>query len=170
MTRSLAPLPFHDQVGPEVDVLDAQARTFEQAQAGAVEQQDQEVGDAAEVLQDGSDLVPGHDNRQVLRPPGTHHLVKPRQVLLEHHAVEKEQGRQRLVLGGGGDVPLDGQRGQELRDFPGPHLDGIALAVEENVAPDHSRRRPSGFGGYGGGSGARVGRGRGAWAAAGRPG
>ena len=129
-------VPDDDQVGSEVDVLDAQARAFEQAQAGAVEEQGQEARDAVEVLEDGTDLVAGQDDGQVLRPPGAHDVVEPRQVLLEHHAVEKEQSRQCLVLGGGGDVPLDGERREELRDFLGPHLGGMALAVEEDVAPD----------------------------------
>jgi hypothetical protein len=134
----LGPLavPDDDQVGSEVDVLDAEARTFEQAQAGAVEEQGHETRDAVEVLEDSTDLVACHDDGQVLRPPGAYDVVEPGQVLLEHHAVEKEQRGQRLVLGGGGDVTHDGERREELRDFPGPHLGGMALTVEEDVAPD----------------------------------
>ena len=53
-----------------------------------------------------------------------------------NHAVEEEQCGEGLVLGGGGDVTLDGERREELHDFPGPHLGGMALTMEEDVAPD----------------------------------
>jgi hypothetical protein len=103
-----------DEVGREVDVLDAEARAFEQAQAGTVEEQGQEARDAVEVLEVGPDLVARHDDGQVLGPPGAHEVVEPGQVLLQHFAVEEQQRPQRLILGGGGDLALYGQRGEEL--------------------------------------------------------
>ena len=106
-------VPDDDEVRREVDVLDAEARAFEQAQAGAVEEQRHETGNAVEVLEDGPDLVAGHDDGQVLRAPGADEVVEPGQVLLEHLAVEEQQRPERLILGGGGDLPVDGQRGEE---------------------------------------------------------
>jgi hypothetical protein len=46
-------------------------------------------------------------------PLGPDGLVEPGPVDAEHLTVEKEQGAQGLVLGGGGDLPLNGERGQE---------------------------------------------------------
>jgi hypothetical protein len=69
-------------------------------------------------------------------PFGPDDVVEPRQLDAEHLAVEKEQGAQGLVLGGGGDFPLNGERGQEGGDLCGTHLGGVALAVEEDVALD----------------------------------
>jgi hypothetical protein len=55
-------VPDDDQVRREVDVLDPEACAFEQAQAGAIEEQRQEARDALEVLEDGPNLVAGHDD------------------------------------------------------------------------------------------------------------
>jgi hypothetical protein len=45
-------------------------------------------------------------------------------------------GRCRGRLGGGGNLPLNGERGQECGDFRGAHLRRMTLAVEEDVALD----------------------------------
>jgi hypothetical protein len=50
--------------------------------------------------------------------------------------LEEEQGAQRLVLDGTGDVALNGQRGQEPRHLGPTHLKGVALAMEENEPAD----------------------------------
>jgi len=54
---------------------------------------------------------------------------------LEHVAVEKQQHAERR-LGACGDIALHGQGAQELGDLGGAHLRGVALAVEEDVAPE----------------------------------
>jgi hypothetical protein len=76
----------------------------------------------------------GVEMRGQVRPPGPNDLVEPWQVLFEHVAVQEEQGAQSLVLGGGGDIRLDSQRAEERGDLEGPHLGGMALAVEQDVA------------------------------------
>lgn len=126
-------VPDDDQVRREVDILDPEACAFEQAQAGAVEEQRQAAGDALEVLEDGSNLVAGHDDGQVVRAPGADEVVEPGQVLIEHLPVEEQPRPERLILGGGGDPPVDDQRGEELGDLRGPHLGGVALAMEKDV-------------------------------------
>ena len=55
---------------------------------------------------------------------------------LQDLLLEKQQGREGLVLGGGADVAVDGQVGQELVDLGGPHRGRVADAVEEDEAPD----------------------------------
>lgn len=55
---------------------------------------------------------------------------------LEDVAVEKEDGGECLVLGGGGDVFFDGEVGDEGLDFFGSHVFGVAFVVEEDVAFD----------------------------------
>jgi hypothetical protein len=62
-----------------------------------------------------------------------HDVVEPREVLFQHLAVEEEQRAQGLVLGGGGDLAVDGQRGQELRYVGSAHLERVALAVKKDV-------------------------------------
>ena len=41
-----------------------------------------------------------------------------------------------MILGGGRDLVLHGQRRQEGRDLSGAHLGGVPLAVEEDEPPD----------------------------------
>lgn len=50
--------------------------------------------------------------------------------------MEEQDRAERLVLGGGSDVPFDGQGAEEASDLGRPHLRGVALVVEEDVPPD----------------------------------
>jgi hypothetical protein len=89
--------------------------------------------DAVQAVQEAADLVPGEDGGEALGPFGRGeedgvHLFG------EDFAVEEEKGAEGLVLGGGGDVPLHGQVGQEGLDLGGAHLGGVAFAVEEEEA------------------------------------
>jgi hypothetical protein len=65
-----------------------------------------------------------------------HDDVQPRQIDLQHLLVEEQEGAQGLVLGRGSDLPIDRDRGEELRDVRGTHLGGVALVVEDDEAPD----------------------------------
>jgi hypothetical protein len=87
---------------------------------------------AAELTDDGADFVTGQHHRQAGGSLGTDDVVEPRQLLREHLAVEEEQRAQRLVLGGTGDMALDGQRGQEPRHLESTHLERVTLAMEED--------------------------------------
>ena len=58
------------------------------------------------------------------------------QLLAEDLAIEEEQRAEGLVLRGGGDVALDGQVGEERLDLRAAHIFGVALAVEQDEAPD----------------------------------
>jgi hypothetical protein len=69
-------------------------------------------------------------------PLGANDVVEPRKLDAEHLAVEKQQGAQGLVLGGGRDLVVNGERRQERGDLGGAQLGGVALAVEEDVALD----------------------------------
>jgi hypothetical protein len=63
-------------------------------------------------------------------------VVEPGQVLLEDVAVEEQESVQRLVLGRGGNLALDGQGTQEARDLGSAHLEGMRLAMEADVPAD----------------------------------
>ena len=52
----------------------------------------------------------------------------------KHLLVEEKQGAERLVLGGSGHLPFNGQMGQEGADGVGTELIRVALAVEEDEA------------------------------------
>jgi len=125
-----------DGAALEVNILDAQAEGLEQAQAGAVEELGDELIDAGELGDDAADLVFGEDGGQMLRLFGAQGLDGGIEFPAEHLAVEEEEGGEGLVLGGGGDMFLDGQVGEKGFDLLGAHLFGVALVVEEDEAAD----------------------------------
>ncbi len=127
-----------DLVAPEVHVLHPQAQGFEQPQAGAIQEQRREARGSVERVDDDLHLRAGQHDRDALGILGPHDVVEPRQLLLENLAIEEEQRAQRLVLRGRGDIAVDGQIAQEARDLGGAHLGRMALAVEDDVAPDPS--------------------------------
>ncbi len=83
-----------------------------------------------------ADFVTGQHHGQAGGPLGTNDVVEPGQLLREHLAVEEEQRTERLVLGGTGDMALDGQRRQEPRHLESTHLERVPLAMEEDVPAD----------------------------------
>jgi len=69
------------------------------------------------------------------RPLVQHDVVaEDSQLDTEDLLIQKQQGAAGLVLGGGGDVPGDGQIGEEAVDLGGPHLLGVPLAVKQDEA------------------------------------
>jgi hypothetical protein len=120
-----------DLIGGEVDVLDAQATTLEDAQARSVKQAGHEPWRAVEPVEHNTDFVTGRDDWKALRAFGAYGVVEPGQGDVEHVAVEEQERAQRLVLRGGRDATLHRQRAEECGD-----LGRVALAVKEDVAPD----------------------------------
>jgi len=86
--------------------------TFHQAQAAPVEQLAHQLVIARETGDDAADLFAREDDRQVRGAAGAGWLDCA-EVLLEDFAVEEEDGGEGLVLGGGGDIFLDGQVSEE---------------------------------------------------------
>jgi len=68
--------------------------------------------------------------------PGAHQVNSFINVLLQDVTVQEENGREGLGLGGGGDVAVDGQVGEEGGDFGRAHVFGVAELVEVNKAFD----------------------------------
>src|SRR5262249_20331837 len=128
--------PNHDLIGPEVDVLDPEAATFEHAEAGPVHQPGHEPRRAAETLDYRADLIAGEDDRQARRPLGRDDLIKPRQLDAQHLSIQEQERAQCLVLRRRRHAALDGEGAEESRDLRPPHLQGMPLAVEDDVASD----------------------------------
>jgi hypothetical protein len=122
-----------DLVAREVHVLHPEAQGLEETEPSSVQQGGDETVGASELSEDGADLVARQYHGQANGPLGTHDVVEPRQVLLQHISVEEEQRAQGLVLGGGGDLSVHGQRAEELRHLGAAHPEGMALVVKEDV-------------------------------------
>lgn len=123
-----------DLVVAEVDVFDAQAQAFHQAQARAIEQLGHEPGNAVHAVEDGAGFLGGEDGGQGFGFFGAKDVGGDFDGGFENVAVEKEDSAEGLVLGGGGDVLFDGEVGEELLDFLESHISGVAFVVKEDVA------------------------------------
>lgn len=124
-----------DRLVCNVNVFHPQPDAFHQAQAGTVEQLGHQAVGAGHLGDDPAHLFPGEDGGQAFGLLGAQG-VNGSQVLVKHLAVEEEEGAERLILGGGGDVLRHRQVGQEGLDFRSAHLGGMALVLEEDIAPD----------------------------------
>jgi hypothetical protein len=59
--------------------------------------------------ENGPGLLPGQHDGQVLGPLGPHDIVEPRQIHTEGVSIQEEQGAERLVLGGRGNLVSYGE-------------------------------------------------------------
>jgi hypothetical protein len=99
--------PDHDLVRGEVDVLDAKPATFHDPEAGTVQQGGHEARHPVKPLEQGTDLIAAEDNRKPLRAPRAHDAIEPREIHRQHVLVQEQERAQRLILGRGGDLPID---------------------------------------------------------------
>jgi hypothetical protein len=117
----------------EVQVFDAQADALHETEAGAIQEFGEEGVIARELPEEGADFVFGEDDREAGGLFGADEVYAFVNVLLEDAAVEEEEGGEGLVLGGGGDVAIDGKVGEESGDFGRAQVFGVLLVVEKDV-------------------------------------
>jgi len=124
----------------EVDVLDSQANTFNEAQAGAVENFCHELVNAGEGVDDAQGFAFGKDGGEALGLLGANGSNAIER-LVENFAIEKDakRGAEGLVslapparagVGGGSDFALSGEVGDKDFDFGNAHVFGVALLVK----------------------------------------
>ena len=119
----------------EINVLDAQADTFHQTQARAIEQLCHKFVGAVEMGEDAQDLVAGEDGGEAFGSFGTG-KEDGLDIFVQDVAVEEEDGAEGLILGGSGDVFLLGEVGEESLDFWSAHFEGVTFVMEEDEAFD----------------------------------
>jgi len=120
----------HGQVALiKIDVFDAQAHAFRDAQPAAVEQLCHDVVSALDAGQQERDFFFGKHGRHTFGATGAHRGEREVDGEVEYLAVEEEQGVERLVLGGGGDLLFDGQMGEEGFDLCLAHVNRVAFTM-----------------------------------------
>lgn len=117
----------------EVNILDAQADAFHEAQAAAVEELGHQFVGAVQAVQELPDLFAGEDGGEAFGSFGRGEEDGVN-LFVEDLAVEEEDCAEGLVLGGGGDISFHSEVGQEGLDFWGTHIGGMAFVVEEDEA------------------------------------
>jgi hypothetical protein len=125
-----------DLVAAEVDVLNAQPATLQQAEAGAVQQRGHQRGGAVDARENGAHFLTREHDGDVQGALGAHDLGQPRKIDLEHVAIQEQERRERLVLRGGRDAAIDGERREEPGDFDRAQLDGMAAAAVHDEPAD----------------------------------
>ncbi len=93
-----------------------------------------EFVDTRHLVDDGEDFAAGEDGGEAFGAFGRGGEKDRVKFFLEDFAIEKEDGRESLVLGGGRDVLFDGEVGEEGLDFWGAHFERVAFVVEEYEA------------------------------------
>jgi hypothetical protein len=128
----------YDQVaGAEVDVLDPQARTLEQAKTGAVQELRHEEGNAAHLAEHAPHLVTREHERETVRARRAREIVDPRRRRSQRVPVQEGDRTERLNVSGRTDTALARQAFEEGANVVRSEL-GRVPAMEDYEAPDPS--------------------------------
>jgi hypothetical protein len=130
-----------EEHGIEVKAVDAQVNAFRQAEAATVQEQNHKTVRRLKVSQDGIDLGAGENDGDVAVALRTDHTIEFTKFSAENVSKEEEERIKSLVLGGGGDVTLDGEGGKKRANFccaelsarPTPH-ESLELADPQPVS------------------------------------
>jgi hypothetical protein len=123
-------VPNQDMAIPEVDILDTQPQAFHQPHASSVQEAGHQPIRSLKAGKQLINLFPGEDNGQTFRALRPYQPVEPRQVHSENVFVKEQQGRKRLILGRGRNVPVTPQVIQKCGYFRLAQFGGVPLAVE----------------------------------------
>ena len=77
--------------------------------------------------------------------PGGRDVIDPTDSCAKHFSIEKQERAQRLILRRGRDLPLYREPGDKRAHLVLAHLGRVALAVEQDVAPNPGDVRLLGF-------------------------
>ena len=120
----------------QVDILDTELNALEQAHAAAVEHGDDQSRRPGKLREYCSYFVTSQDRGQGRRRAHPGDLRDRREWCAQHLAVQEQECRQWLVLGGGADVAVNGQGREEPRDIVGRKFLRMPFAVEGDELSD----------------------------------
>jgi hypothetical protein len=134
----LAALPVaHRELTPlNIHILDPQPQRLHQSEAAAVQQPHHQGRLSLQSLAHRPHLRFAEHHRQPAPCPCPHHTLQL-QVALQQLPVQKQQRRQRLILGGGTDLQVHRQVAQEGVHLGAAHLARVAPAVKPQESPQH---------------------------------
>ena len=116
------PRSHEDFTTRKVDVFHPELQALQQPEPTSIKEQRSDRGRSAQLPKDRPHFVPGQDLRDptvALRP---NRPVGDRQRGPKHIAIQEEQRRQRLVLGGRRNPVIDGKAGEESLDVGLPQF------------------------------------------------
>jgi len=122
----------------------APAQCQGEAQAAAVEELGHELVFAGEVAEDQAGFVTAEDGGDTARGAGAGGADRSLEGQAEDGAVQEEDGAERLILGGSGDLFFDGEVGEEGFNLARSEVLGIAVRVERQEALEPEQVAPLG--------------------------
>ncbi len=120
----------------EFDILHAQPHSLHNPEAGAIEEPGQKSVCTVKPLEYGGDFAPTQHDGEFGGNLGAGEVAERAGIDVEDVLVEEDDGVEGLVLGGGSDVALDSEVGEEGAYVGGAEVLGVAPAVEMDVAPE----------------------------------
>jgi hypothetical protein len=129
-------IAHEDLAQAEIDVLDAQADAFREAEAASVEELGHEAMGRREGVDEASDFGAAEDGGEAFGAAGANGVDGLIDGALEDVPEEEEECVECLVLGGGGDLALDGEVCEEGADVRGAEVSRVAAVMEEDEATD----------------------------------
>ena len=118
----------------KIDILHPKAQALHEPHARAVQQLGHQGMRAFHPGEHRVRLEPRQDDGEPARFLGARDALHPRKVHAKYLAVEEQQRSKRLVLGGGRDVAIDGERREERGHMLRTKLARVAHPVEADVA------------------------------------
>jgi hypothetical protein len=120
----------------KIDIFHAQVHAFHETKSTAVEQLSHELVDSFKTFEHGARFGFGQYGGQALRAAGAQGLDGLGDLLPENGMEEEENGTEGLVLGGSGDLAIDGEVIEVGFDFGFSHAARVLEIVEAQEAPD----------------------------------
>ncbi len=134
--RIALPTPYSDLVQAEIEILDSQTQSLEKPQPGSVQQPGNELLHASHTPENRPHLIPREYHREAVGLLGSHQIGDPGDLLAQDFTVEKQQRRERLVLGRCAHSAMDGETGQKRGHLAAAHLGRMPYAMKTHVALD----------------------------------
>ena len=129
-------IPNDDLGASEVDVFDAKAQTFHEPNARAVKEFAHELGGSGHGGEHALDFRLAQDDRDSPGATRTDEIIHPIEVDVENFGIEEDEGIERLVLSGSGDVLVEREIRKERLNFGSAHFAGMTFLVEEDITYD----------------------------------
>jgi hypothetical protein len=129
-------VPDHEGTGGGIQVLDAEAETFEEAESAAVEEHAHELVGRLQAANDVLDFSGIQDGGESGRPCDAQVGADGSERGVEDVVVEEDEGIEGLVLGGSGDVSGGGEHREEAADMGFVQVCGVVECMEADVLED----------------------------------
>ena len=120
----------------EVDVFDAKAKTFEEAQSAPIKEMGHETVVAFELGENGAGLGSRENDGQLGRAPDPLDSGNKLELPFEHLLIKEKKRAEGLILSRRGDMAVDGEMAQEGRDLFLAHIGWVLLVVEKDISPN----------------------------------